>query len=69
MVHSKYISAKENKNIGVITNDLHPSYTDELVMLESYYHQNIKITQGWTPDVIIGRKEKLISYSEGTLYR
>lgn len=103
--------------------------TDELVMIESYYHQQIKITdiatylkrsrqtiytvinflkeghtaleyyqqykenkqrcgrrkivlpedqqvyikekvaQGWTPDVIIGRKEKRISCSMRTLYR
>ncbi|MFB5296930.1 IS30-like element IS1252 family transposase [Enterococcus faecalis] len=103
--------------------------TDELVMIESYYHQNIKIVkiaeylkrsrtpiynvinflkeghtaleyyqqykenkkrcgrrnivlpkkqqsyikekiaQGWTPDVIIGRKEKPISCSVRTLYR
>lgn len=103
--------------------------TDELVMIESYYHQNIKIAkiavylkqsrtpiynvinflkkghtaleyyqqykenkkrcgrwkivlsqeqqtyvkekiaQGWTPDVIIGRKEKLMSCSMRTLYR
>ena len=30
---------------------------------------NKKVQQGWTPDVIIGRKEKLISCSMRTLYR
>src|SRR5699024_439965 len=32
-------------------------------------HINEKIREGWTPDVIIGRKEKSISCSMRTLYR